>query len=122
MTTRLISLASGLLLSTSLAFAQQAPAQPTDLGYWNGPAFTPLRADAASIGLRFAPGTDELAIRQLLAGLEALAPGQAGDVLLIPGQTVSPRPRPSPSARSCGPRRACCPPVRAFGIRMTRAT
>ena len=88
MTTRLISLASGLLLSTSLAFAQQAPAQPTDLGYWNGPAFTPLRADAASIGLRFAPGTDELAIRQLLAGLEALAPGQAGDVLLIPGQTV----------------------------------
>jgi hypothetical protein len=88
MTIRLIPIACALLLSTASALALQTTAQVADLGYWNGPEFTPLRADATSIGIRFTAATDETDIRQLLATLDEFAPGQASDVGLPHGQTI----------------------------------
>jgi hypothetical protein len=94
MTPRLFPVVFSILLCTSIATGQEGTTQadkargPTDLGYWNGPDWSPLRPDATRLGLRFAPGTDQASIRSLLADLQGLAPGQARDVVILEGQTV----------------------------------
>lgn len=84
---------SPLLLLAGLALAhpghaQQASPTPAELGYWNGADWQALSTAPDALGIVFAPGLDEAAIRARLADYPGLAPDQANQAVVWPGHAV----------------------------------
>ena len=80
-------LLAGFLLATP-AQAQQTTPSPAELGYWNGADWQGLTTSPDSLGIVFAAGLDEAAIRARLADYPGLAADQAKQALVWPGHTV----------------------------------
>ena len=85
-TSPLLLLASALLATP--AATQQAEPTPADLGYWNGDDWQALSTAPDSLGILFAPGLSEAAIRARLADFPGLATDQAKKAVVWPGHTV----------------------------------
>lgn len=68
--------------------AQLGSPTPAGLGYWNGADWQALRTAPDSLGIVFAAGLDETAIRSHLADYPGLATDQAKKALVWPGHTV----------------------------------
>jgi len=78
-----------LLLSLPVhAQTESAPTQAERLGYLDGDTWQALRVDPTSVGLRFAEGLTEAAVREQMASIELVAPGEAETAYFQAGVTV----------------------------------